>query len=255
MYSMPARFVKGNPENLEGKVIAYVKPKNSEGNHSMIMAANSFHGFLEICMQHLEIDKSKPSQDFLAYLKSLTSIEQGVVAVKTSIEDIADIIYTYNCDIIEIDPKIPFYCPKRWRDGYYEKAMELALNDYFDHCQTPELMPVPNHFPAEEEIGKYPAYKDCSRETWRSNFSKLHKAMINFMSGHNQVKVGQEISRICRGIFPSSESIIDKMLATARQKHKYRTRKLNLFKDLIFRLEEEDYERAAKIRDEIDSYK
>jgi len=252
---MPARFVKGDPANLEGKVIAYVKPKNSEGEHSMVMAANSFHGFLEICLQRLEIYKSKPSQDFIAYLKSLTQIEQGVVALKSSIEDIADISFIYDCDIIEVDPKIPFYYPKSWKDGYCERAMEMALNDYFDHCQQPESNQIPTYFPSEDEIGTYPSYKNCSRETWKSNFSKLHKALTNLMSGQNQMKIEKEITRICYGVFPSSEKIINKMLTTARQKHKYRTRKLNLFKDLIFRLEEEDYERAAKIRDEIDSYK
>ena len=252
---MPTRFVKGNPANLEGKVIAYVKPKNSEGGHSMVMAANSFHGFMEICLQHLEIYKSKPSQDFIAYLKSLTQIEQGVVALKSSIEDITEILHKYDCDIIEVDPKMPFYYPKGWREGYCEKVMEIALNDYFDHCPPESPETEKTYFPEENEIETYPSYKNCSRETWRTNFSKLHKALTNLMSRQDPLKVEKEITRICYGVFPSSENIVNKMLAIARQKNKYRTRKLNLFKDLIFRLEEEDYERAAKIRDEIASYK
>ena len=130
-----------------------------------------------------------------------------------------------------------------------------ALNDYFDHCLPSESKPVPVYLPAEDEIGKFPSYENCNRETWRTNFSKLHTALANLMPGQNQLKIEKEISRICYGVFPSADKIINRMIVTARQKDKYRTRKLNLFKDLIFRLEEEDYERAAKIRDEIDSYK
>lgn len=121
--------------------------------------------------------------------------------------------------------------------------MGLALDDYFlkfseNRSGTPE---------------PFPAYENCTRDEWRYLFSEIHEALVDPSDGEDYSAIERDLQRLCKGSKIPKE-LISTMCSTARQEHPHMTERLYLYKSLIFALEEESYENAAKIRDLLKKY-
>lgn len=249
---MPAKFIKRNPQGLEGTVMAYVKEPNSKGFHDVILSSTSIQSFMRLYMTLKGVEDDYHLCGLLNLFEKKSSQDQEVISVRTTLQDICSIASKYDCDIIEIHipkPKtrcMPIPIHSQIMEQYEDACMNeinLALNDYYTAYWKKQQTAKP----------KAIERKDCTKEEWRYIFSELHECLINPSANENYTLLEKDIEKLCKGIM-LPHKLIQEMCTTAKQKKEHWKEKLYLYKNLIFSLEDEAYEHAAKIKEAFKKY-
>lgn len=246
---MPAKWIKNNPNGLEGVVLAYVKEPNSHGFHDAVISATSAHSFLRLYLTLKGIDDDIQSNGLLCFLEELQGSEQEVISVRTALEDIQDVAGKYDCDIIEIHipkpkaPCMPVPLLKKMQEMYEvecQNELDFALNDYFDEYWKECL----------SEPEPYAKYDDCTREEWINLFSELHESLADPSSDTNYDAIEKDLQQLCKGSGVPAKLVSD-MCEAAKNGFNEKVKLLCCYKDLIFAVEEKRYEDAADLKGKI----
>ena len=247
---MTAKWIKTNPNGLEGAVLAYVKEPNSHGFHDAVLSTTSAHSFLKLYLML----KGVQSDGLLRFLDDLQgadqSSDQEIISVRTAMEDINDIAEKYDCDIIEIHiPKpeaiscMPVSMLKNLQDIYEAECMnelDIALNDYFDAYWKKCLA----------EPDPYPTYADCTRDEWMSLFSELHENLLDPSIDTNYDAIEKDLQQLCKDSGVPAKLVSD-MCEIAKNGFSEKAKVLCYYKELIFAVEEKRYEDAADLKSKI----
>lgn len=243
---MPKKWIKKNPQGLEGTILAYVKELNLQGLHDLIFSSANMQAFIRIYLAIKGVEEDYHLRLLIDFFDKNIIQEQEVISVRTAVEDIDSIASKYDCDIIEIS------LPKPKTKGMSLQKKFQIRAQYEDDCMT-ELSSALNDYYTEywkkQQTAKPNAIerKDCTKEEWKYIFSELHESLVKPSANENYTTLEKDIRKLCEGI-SMPDKLIPEMILTAKQKKEHWKEKLGLYKALIFALEAEAYERAGKIK-------
>ena len=246
MIDLKANFVKRkNKELLEGIVLAYTIDEE-DGKYSAIIAAQDFISFIRIYSKHLEctgvtsskLDALLDAVNMIGPIKSQKEIHLALI----KLDSIDTLKEKYDCDIIEVTAENP---PSVLANEFIfikNKILIGVIDDYFRTYNKN----------AEQNLQ---SYDKSTREAWKKLFLERYECLVKQESGKAYDVIENELNIICKNS-PVPENQIKSMCGFARREPNRRVKEkgLELYKDLIFALEAQEYEKAAKIRDLLKKY-